>query len=102
MSVSHVDMFLAHLGLVMTDFHKSKWLFNATVTRAIPQLEGPDMQSYSTLICTYLLKPMICTSMLPICLDGTVLTRGYGSVGKQNIVLAIWSMFNVAKSLTNH
>jgi len=42
------------------------------------------------------------TSMLPVCLDGTVLTRRYGSVGKQNAELAIRSVFNVAESLTNH
>jgi len=32
------------------------------------------------------------TSTLPICLDGTVLTRRYGSVGKQKAELAIWSV----------
>jgi len=42
------------------------------------------------------------TSMLPIYLDGTVLTHRYGSVGKQNAELAIWSVFNVTESLTNH
>ena len=65
MTVSHMDMFLAHLVVVMTDFHKSKCLLTATVTRAVPQLQGLNMQSYSTLICTYLLKPVICGAFLP-------------------------------------
>ena len=65
MTLSHMDMFLAHLDVVMTDFHKSKCLFTATITWAILHPEGLGMQSYSTLICTYSLKPMMCGALLP-------------------------------------
>ena len=100
MTFSHKDMFLAHLGVVMTDFHKSKRLFTATITWALPHLQGLNMQSYSVLTEAYDVWSF--TSMLPIYLDGTVLTRRYGSMGKQNAELAIWSVFNVAESLMNH
>lgn len=105
MTVSHMDMFLAHLDVVMTDFHKSKYLFTTTFTWAIPPSRRPRyaVTLHSDLyILTEAYDVRSFTSMLPVCLDGTVLTCRFGSVGKQNAELAIWSVFNVAESLTNH
>ena len=104
MTVSHRDIFLAHLGVSMIEFNRFKMPVHCDNHLDLTRLGRPQftvLLHYDLYILAKVYDMWSFTSTLSICLDGTVLTHRYSSVGKLVVELAIWSVFNVAESLTN-